>query len=454
MPFYAELKRQRNKEKGKRTLKGLGRLRKALAKHFKDHGSSTDRSRSVRIATWNLREFGGTKHGGRDYEPLYYIAETISQFDIVALQEVRENLRELRKLMRILGPDWDYIATDVTDGSAGNGERMVFLFNQRKAHFRNVAGELTLRTEDKILASFGERLRISKEARLHLPVGHDLSGEYKAKTKKLNSGTIKLDCDLELPLPEGTMLEVPEGSALTLTKGSVIERPRNGVAKVAIPTPVIDGKSYRLRLPGGSLDDSFKQFARTPYIVAFQAGWLKINLCTVHIYFGSNEVDSLLEQRKGEIRALSNSLGKRAEGDMEADPEHRTFFAALGDFNIISAEHETMKALENNGFKVPEEIRRIPGSNVKKDKAYDQIAFWKPDADRGYAKMDILSAGVFDFFSHVYKKSEESIYKPQMGSTRATYDQWRTYKMSDHLPMWVELRSDFSDEYLEDCLDN
>jgi hypothetical protein len=26
---------------------------------------------------------------------------------------------------------------------------------------------------------------------------------------------------------------------------------------------------------------------------------------------------------------------------------------------------------------------------------------------------------------------------------------WRTYHMSDHLPMWIELRSDFSDRYLE-----
>jgi hypothetical protein len=25
---------------------------------------------------------------------------------------------------------------------------------------------------------------------------------------------------------------------------------------------------------------------------------------------------------------------------------------------------------------------------------------------------------------------------------------WRTHQMSDHLPMWVELRIDYSDEYL------
>jgi len=27
--------------------------------------------------------------------------------------------------------------------------------------------------------------------------------------------------------------------------------------------------------------------------------------------------------------------------------------------------------------------------------------------------------------------------------------EWRTFQMSDHLPMWVELKVDFSDRYLE-----
>lgn len=450
MPFYAELKRQRRTEKGKRTLAGLVKLRKSLKTHFTDNQSTGDRSKSVRIATWNLREFGGSKHGGRDYEPLYYIAEIISHFDIVALQEVRENLREFRKLKRLLGPDWDYLATDVTGGSAGNGERMVFIYNQRKAFFRNIAGELTLPTNHKILASFGERLKLGNGCSVLLPDGENLSGDYSAKTKTVN-GKVKLDCDLEIPLPEGSLMQIPEGSALALIKNSLIERPRAGTARVSIPTK-INEKKYRLRLPGGSLDDSFKQFARTPYIVSFQAGWLKINLCTVHIYFGSNENEALLEQRKAEIRALTASLGKRAANDMKHDPEHRTMFGVLGDFNIISKEHETMQALENNEFKVPDQIRSIPGSNVKKDKTYDQIAFWKPDADRGYAKLDVLAAGVFDYFTHVFKKAESDVYAPAMGSTRASYEQWRTYKMSDHLPMWVELRTDFSAEYLQDCL--
>ena len=450
MPFYTELKRRRksDSERVRRTVAGLGRLRTAMAAHFADRASVDKHVKSVRIGTWNVREFGGSKQGGRDYEALYYIAEIVSHFDIVALQEVRENLRELRQLLRILGPDWDYLATDVTDGSSGNGERMVFLYNQRKANFRNIAGELSLPSGQKILASFGERLKLGKGANLVLPDGADLSGDYPARTKK-SGDKIKLDRDLEIRLPAGAHLELPEGCALTLTKNSVIQRPKSGVARVTIPSPKIASGQYRLRLPGGSLDDSFKQFARTPYIVSFQAGWLKINLCTVHIYFGDNEDPALLEQRRAEIQALTDSLGARASKELRNDPQARTMSGVLGDFNILSKEHETMEALENSGFVVPDEIKEIPGSNVAKDKAYDQIAFWKPDQDRGYAKLDVLGAGVFDFFDHVFRMRDRTVYRPD--ATPGSYKTWRTYKMSDHLPMWVELRSDFSDEYLAMC---
>ena len=34
-------------------------------------------------------------------------------------------------------------------------------------------------------------------------------------------------------------------------------------------------------------------------------------------------------------------------------------------------------------------------------------------------------------------------------SLKKYYHKWRTFQMSDHLPLWVELEIDFSNEYLE-----
>lgn len=453
MPFYSGLHARHpagtpEEALRKRTIAGIRRLRAALLAHFP---AETDRMRTVRIGTWNIREFGNTKHGGREtYEPLYYMAEIIANFDICAVQEVRDDMREFRELLAILGPDWDYIATDVTDGAAGNGERMVFVFNRDRARFRNIAGELTLPDGKKVLASFGERILLEGGIGLQLPAGTDLSGVYKARSLKSGS-KVRLDEDVEIPLPAGTTVTLPDGSALAVTRGTEVTRPAgtSGKVAVAVPQGKVAGERFRLRFPGQALDESFKQFARTPYLVSFEAGWMKIDLATVHIYFGDNEDKTLLAQRKREIERLTEALGQRAAAEVKQNPDNPVLTAVLGDFNILSAEHETMQALEANGFEVPQEIRSIPGSNVEKDKAYDQIAFWEPKRNRGYVKVDIRGAGVFDFYEQVYRLDERETYAPDKSAT--AYREWRTYKMSDHLPMWIELTSDFSDAYIEAC---
>jgi hypothetical protein len=48
------------------------------------------------------------------------LAEVISRFDVVALQEARRSTEALRFLLERLGPAWRVIASDVTEGSAGN----------------------------------------------------------------------------------------------------------------------------------------------------------------------------------------------------------------------------------------------------------------------------------------------------------------------------------------------
>jgi hypothetical protein len=46
-----------------------------------------------------------------------------------------------------------------------------------------------------------------------------------------------------------------------------------------------------------------------------------------------------------------------------------------------------------------------------------------------------------------YLKTKEGIERDQAGRTRY-YRDGRTYQMSDHLPLWIELKIDFSQEYL------
>jgi endonuclease/exonuclease/phosphatase family metal-dependent hydrolase len=109
--------------------------------------------KNLLIATWNIRSFGDLtskwKAGSddspkRDFHALMCIARIVSRFDVVAIQEVKGNLRALRYLMKILGPHWGLILTDVTRGAAGNDERLAFVFDTRKVNLSGLACELVI----------------------------------------------------------------------------------------------------------------------------------------------------------------------------------------------------------------------------------------------------------------------------------------------------------------------
>lgn len=122
-----------------RIVGGLAKLRKGLAKEIPAKSDG-----QLLLATWNIREFGGAKYGGRLADSMYYIAECISRFDLVAVQEVRADLTALRNLLRILGRQWEVIYTDVSYADSGNSERLAFVYNRAKVSFTGLAGEMVL----------------------------------------------------------------------------------------------------------------------------------------------------------------------------------------------------------------------------------------------------------------------------------------------------------------------
>jgi len=112
--------------------------------------------KNLLIATWNIRAFGNlTKKWNsetgdsptRDFRALAEITEIVSRFHVIAIQEVRDNIRALRYMLKSLGPHWGVILTDVTKGSSGNYERLAFLFDTRVVQLSGLACELVLPPE-------------------------------------------------------------------------------------------------------------------------------------------------------------------------------------------------------------------------------------------------------------------------------------------------------------------
>ncbi len=482
--YYAGLRTydnddERTKRWKRRTLDDLLRLRAALRQQNFPNAISRapgpDRRR-LRIATWNLREFDTPNYGFRLEEAFYYIAEVISAFDLVALQEVRGDLSAFHRLMRILGPDWSAIMTDADESSAAHNERMVFVFDTTRVRFQGTAGEINLADDHRLLLPDSFDLILPDGVEVELPDGADLTPPQKVPSRKNDSGSYSVTPAALVDVPAGTKLVLPAGTQLAF-KGQPDEFSHdvinNRIANKKID--VGEGKNrrfstpVRLRWPAEQMELGAQQFARTPFIVYFQSEWMKIALCTVHIYFGDNTDNTpQMARRKKEIAAFTRALSRKARET--GDSDSKSYFIALGDFNIKGRDHGTMEALVSNGFKIPDEILEIPaGTNVARDKYYDQIAFWmgeKEDRhhhDR-YTRIKILDAGIFDVFKHVFRDGDddpggvdEAYFRSRMsevGKSYSSYRQWRTHQISDHLPMWVAIETDFADAYLNSLIED
>ncbi len=114
--------------------------------------------RNLLIATWNICHFASLTRmwsvpavfegsPKRDYRCLWAITDILSRFDIIAVQEVGGDLRALRYAMKILGPTWSFVMTDVAKGMAGNNERMAFVFDTSRVSLSGLAGELVVPDE-------------------------------------------------------------------------------------------------------------------------------------------------------------------------------------------------------------------------------------------------------------------------------------------------------------------
>jgi hypothetical protein len=360
MPSYQEI--PEGTEESKRTLERLLELRSAM----RNEVPMRTLEETLLLATWNIRDFDKPAYGRRLEEAFYYIAEVISHFDLVAIQEVYKDLSGLNRVMAILGPAWRFVFSDETMGPQGNDERLAFVYDSRKVEFGGLSGELVL------------------------PPVKDDEGQWR---------------------------------------------------------PV-------------------SQLYRSPMIVGFRSGWCSFMLATVHILWGGGTADS--PQRVREIREVAQFLKERTE-DETAWARN---LILLGDFNIFGNDDETFQQILNAGFTVPDTLLSFR-SNAKRTRHYDQIAFrTRPERLEGTDR-----AGVFDYYKTVFRDTvdDRDLYAPYMqrsivesnlskppsrrskeyndrteaGNTNYYRTYWRTHQMSDHLPMWVELRIDYSDEHLE-----
>lgn len=213
------------------------------------------------------------------------------------------------------------------------------------------------------------------------------------------------------------------------------------------------------------------QIARTPFFASFQSGWFKFSLCSTHIIYGND-----LKKRAHEISAISKALVKRAKKE---DQVH----VFLGDMNIEDEDDVVMKALRDSGLKIP----NFGPTNMAGDKFFDQITFtekgkakrktklirngkfdWRhavfgphptinptefTDKEKSEGKSRLTLAEYLNHYEPIVKQKRKVNNKKPYKNWKKSYRRWTTDEMSDHLPIWIELEVDYSDDYLKKFID-
>jgi hypothetical protein len=90
------------------------------------------------LATWNVANFGrpGQDRRDKDYR---LIAEIIGWFDLVAIQEVADDLSALYAVSDLLPDNRRLLISD----TAGNDERTAFVYDREKVELRELVGRLS-----------------------------------------------------------------------------------------------------------------------------------------------------------------------------------------------------------------------------------------------------------------------------------------------------------------------
>ncbi len=188
------------------------------------------------------------------------------------------------------------------------------------------------------------------------------------------------------------------------------------------------------RLKDGQEYLATSSFWRAPYMCSFRAGNFDFLAIAAHARWGQTS------GREAELKLLADWIDTRFASKFVEDHD----LIVMGDFNTPKLTDRLFAALASRGLKVPKPLiqlkvgdRIIQGSNLGNDARYDQILHL-PTIPENFTN----HGGALDFFiddAHIKELF------PGKNYTREKF----TYQMSDHLPIWLQMKTDIDGFRLE-----
>lgn len=165
-------------------------------------------------------------------------------------------------------------------------------------------------------------------------------------------------------------------------------------------------------------------------MASFCSGNFDFIVLTTHVRWGKTEADRAIE-----LEMLANYVKSRTVNDTAIDRD----IIVMGDFNIPKLDSPLYEAVVKHGLTMPASLAGITGSNLGKNKRYDQIlhnpVYTKSITKQG-GRLDFIRDGWGDLYPEA----------------KSPFDQDFTYQLSDHLPLWIMIDTDTDAEQLEQLL--
>jgi hypothetical protein len=204
----------------------------------------------------------------------------------------------------------------------------------------------------------------------------------------------------------------------------------NGLAAEVDPPRTKQGTEYL----------ATQSFWRAPYMCSFRAGNFDFITIATHARWGDS-----IPGRQAELQLLANWIKDRSADKALEDKD----IIVMGDFNTPSLDDDLFKALTSGGLQIPASLTSLKfgdqvvrGSNLKKDARYDQILH-QPSV----AKRFTNAGGTLDFFGSDARIKELF---PTQGYTPEKF----SYQLSDHFPVWVQIKTDIDGERFDQIVKN
>lgn len=373
------------------------------------YGLPQRREHSVVLGTFNICELGNV--GNRSKQAWKLLEKICSRFDLIAFQEVSDNLEGIRHIKEGLGDKFGLVVSDVTGvfpGDRGNPERLAFLFNWSRIQRTELASDITYDRSKVVQTLFKNRDRFHKAWDKH--VG--------------NLGGWQERCD----------------------QAEAAGKKKPSKPKIALPL--------------------FLTFIRQPHCASFRVlgrngmdpiEFLAVN---VHLLYGENK-----KERLWEFEALIDWLALRVKqrqrmyhqnilmmGDCNLEFEDLDMKRQEIDARLKKLNETKLKSKKAAKVNFPlltkHPTRGVLKTNARREEAYDQIAIFAHDKrlpsyvankNAGETSADGYDYGVFDFASLLAKALYNKIFEQLTPSETDYIFQRAKQEISDHMPVWIRL---------------